>query len=41
MLGLVDTMVVGHFASPTDLGALALAIAAYNPVMFVFNFLRS
>ena len=40
MLGLVDTIVVGHFPSSVDLGALALAIAAYNPLIVVFNFLR-
>eukprot|EP00438_Fugacium_kawagutii_P003677 Skav224247 [mRNA] locus=scaffold939:1478540:1479835:- [translate_table: standard] len=40
MLGLVDTIVVGHFSSAVDLGALALAIAAYNPLIVVFNFLR-
>lgn len=40
MLGLVDTIVVGHFPSSVDLGALGLAIAAYNPLIVVFNFLR-
>ena len=39
-LGLVDTLVVGHFAKAEDLAALALAIAAYNPLIVVFNFLR-
>ncbi|CAK9010489.1 unnamed protein product [Durusdinium trenchii] len=40
LLGLVDTVVVGHFADAEDLAALALAIAAYNPLIVVFNFLR-
>lgn len=33
LLGLVDTVVVGHFADAEDLAALALAIAAYNPLI--------
>ena len=39
-LGLVDTAVVGHFGSTTDLGGLALGALAFNFVYWSFGFLR-
>mmetsp|Transcript_89315 Transcript_89315/g.251414 ORF Transcript_89315/g.251414 Transcript_89315/m.251414 type:complete len:467 (-) Transcript_89315:245-1645(-) len=40
LLGIVDTVVVGHLHDAADLSGIALAVAIYNPLMFVFNFLR-
>lgn len=39
-LGLVDTAVIGHFGSATDLGGLALGALAFNFVYWSFGFLR-
>ncbi|MEN1943148.1 MATE family efflux transporter [Luteimonas sp. MJ293] len=39
-LGLVDTAVIGHFGSTTDLGGLALGALAFNFVYWSFGFLR-
>ncbi|CAE7902170.1 dinF, partial [Symbiodinium sp. KB8] len=36
-LGLVDTMVVGHFNEARDVASLALALAAYNPLLLAGN----
>lgn len=40
LLGIVDTLVVGHLQDTSALAGVALAIAILNPVLFVFNFLR-
>jgi len=40
LLGLVDTLVVGHMADARDLSGVALATSAYNPLLMIFNFLR-
>ncbi|MEN1925420.1 MATE family efflux transporter [Luteimonas qiangzhengi] len=40
MLGLVDTAVIGHFGSATDLGGLALGALLFNFVYWSFGFLR-
>src|SRR5690554_4445603 len=39
-LGLVDTAVIGHFGTATDLGGLALGALAFNFVYWSFSFLR-
>ncbi|MGO1719297.1 MAG: MATE family efflux transporter [Luteimonas sp.] len=39
-LGLVDTAVIGHFGTATDLGGLALGALAFNFVYWSFGFLR-
>ena len=39
-LGLVDTAVIGHFGSATDLGGLALGALLFNFVYWSFGFLR-
>ena len=40
MLGLVDTAVIGHYGSATDLGGLALGALLFNFVYWSFGFLR-
>jgi len=40
LLGVVDTMVVGHLPSPHYLGAVAIGAVVLNVVYFVFGFLR-
>mmetsp|Transcript_107267 Transcript_107267/g.167580 ORF Transcript_107267/g.167580 Transcript_107267/m.167580 type:complete len:257 (-) Transcript_107267:463-1233(-) len=40
LLSLVDTIVVGHLADADNLAGVALAVAAYNPLLAIFNFLR-
>src|SRR5690606_12695281 len=39
-LGLVDTAVIGHFGSATELGGLALGALLFNFVYWSFGFLR-
>ncbi|WP_132999324.1 MATE family efflux transporter [Luteimonas arsenica] len=39
-LGLVDTAVIGHYGSATELGALALGALLFNFVYWSFGFLR-
>src|SRR5690554_2581635 len=39
-LGLVDTAVIGHFGTATDLGGLALGALLFNFVYWSFGFLR-
>ena len=39
-LGLVDTAVIGHYGSATELGALALGALLFNVVYWSFGFLR-
>jgi len=39
-LGLVDTAVIGHYGSPTELGALAIGALLFNFVYWSFGFLR-
>ena len=39
-LGLVDTAVIGHYGSATELGALALGALRFNFVYWSFGFLR-
>ena len=40
LLGLVDTAVIGHYGSVSDLGALALGALLFNFVYWSFGFLR-
>ncbi len=40
LLGLVDTAVMGHFGSPRDLAALAVATMIFNFLYWSFGFLR-
>ena len=40
LLGLVDTAVIGHYGSTTDLGALALGALLFNFIYWSFGFLR-
>ena len=40
LLGLVDTAVIGHYGSASDLGALALGALLFNFVYWSFGFLR-
>src|SRR5690606_41305730 len=40
LLGLVDTAVIGHYGSTSDLGALALGALLFNFIYWSFGFLR-
>ena len=40
LLGRVDTAVIGHYGSTTDLGALALGALLFNFIYWSFGFLR-
>lgn len=40
LLGLVDTAVIGHYGSASDLGALALGALLFNFIYWSFGFLR-
>lgn len=40
LLGLVDTAVIGHVGSVSDMGALALGALAFNFLYWAFGFLR-
>ncbi len=40
LLGLVDTAVIGHHGTASDLGALALGVLLFNFIFWSFGFLR-
>ena len=40
LLGMVDTAVIGHYGSATELGALALGALLFNFLYWAFGFLR-